>query len=84
MTDDVVEGRLSEPRFRRAIVWLVGGRLAGTVLAQLLLVPAAVLATVPANPEGCRGLSAATSRDGAKPNRTPEVCQIWRTTGQIP
>jgi len=41
LTDDVVEGRLSEPRFRRAIVWLVGGRLAGTVLAQLLLVPAA-------------------------------------------
>ncbi len=43
MTDDVVEGRLGEPGFRRAIVWLVGSRFAGTVLAQLLLVPAAAL-----------------------------------------
>lgn len=43
MTDDVVEGRLSEAQFRRAVVWLVGSRLAGTMLAQLLLVPAAVL-----------------------------------------
>jgi hypothetical protein len=43
MTDDVVEGRLSEPRFRRAIVWLVGRRFAGALLAQLLLVPAAGL-----------------------------------------
>jgi hypothetical protein len=41
MTDDVVEGRLDEPSFRRAIVWLVGSRLAGTVLAQVLLLPAA-------------------------------------------
>ena len=45
MTDDVVEGRLSEPRFRRAIVWLVGSRFAGTVLAQILLLPAAGLIT---------------------------------------
>ena len=43
MTDDVVEGRLSEPCFRRAIVWLVGSRFAGTLLAQALLVPAASL-----------------------------------------
>lgn len=43
MTDDVVEGRLSEPSFRRAIVWLVGSRFAGTVLAQVLLIPAAGL-----------------------------------------
>lgn len=43
MTDDVVEGRLDEPSFRRAIVWLVGSRLAGTVLAQVLLLPAASL-----------------------------------------
>lgn len=41
MTDDVVEGRTSEPQFRKAIVWLVGSRLAGTLLAQVLLVPAA-------------------------------------------
>ncbi|HEY0513509.1 MAG TPA: lipid II flippase Amj family protein [Thermoanaerobaculia bacterium] len=42
LTDDVVEGRISDGTFRRSIVWLVGGRLAGTVLAQLLLVPAAL------------------------------------------
>ncbi len=41
MTDDVVEGRLSEPGFRRAIVWLVGSRFVGTLLAQVLLIPAA-------------------------------------------
>ena len=43
MTDDVVEGRLDEPSFRRTIVWLVGSRLAGTLLAQVLLLPAASL-----------------------------------------
>jgi hypothetical protein len=42
MTDDVADGRISEGYFRRSIVWLIGGRLAGTVLAQLLLVPAAL------------------------------------------
>jgi hypothetical protein len=43
MTDDVVEGKLGEAQFRRAIVWLVGSRLAGTLLAQVLLLPAALL-----------------------------------------
>lgn len=43
MTDDVIEGRTTESHFRRAVVWLVGGRLAGTLLAQLILVPAAML-----------------------------------------
>jgi hypothetical protein len=43
MTDDVVEGRTSEPHFRRAVVWLVGSRLAGTMLAQVILIPAATL-----------------------------------------
>ena len=43
MTDDVVDGKLSEPCFRRAIVWLVGSRCAGTLLAQALLVPSAAL-----------------------------------------
>jgi hypothetical protein len=41
MTDDVVEGKLGEPVFRRAIVWLVGSRLIGTLLAQILLIPSA-------------------------------------------
>lgn len=45
MTDDVVEGRVSEASFRRAVVWLVGSRLAGTLLAQALLVPSALLIT---------------------------------------
>jgi hypothetical protein len=45
MTDDVVEGRVSEASFRRAVVWLVGSRLAGTLLAQVLLVPSALLIT---------------------------------------
>ena len=43
MTDDVVDGKLSEPCFRRAIVWLVGSRCLGTLLAQAILVPAARL-----------------------------------------
>jgi hypothetical protein len=42
MTDDVVEGKVSEPQFRQAVVWLVGSRAAGTLLAQLLIVPAAL------------------------------------------
>ena len=49
MTDDVVEGRVSEGEFRQAIVWLVGSRLAGTLLAQALLVPSAMLIVFVAN-----------------------------------
>jgi hypothetical protein len=41
MTDDVVEGRVSEPSFRRAVVWMIGSRLAGTLIAQVLLIPVA-------------------------------------------
>jgi hypothetical protein len=41
LTDDVVEGRSGEPHLRRSVMWLLGTRLAGTVLAQALLVPAA-------------------------------------------
>lgn len=43
MTDDVIEGRTAESSFRKAIVWLVGSRFAGTVLAQFILIPAAWL-----------------------------------------
>lgn len=42
MTDDVASGKVEEPYFRRSVVWLTGSRLAGTVLAQLILVPAAL------------------------------------------
>jgi hypothetical protein len=43
MTDDVVEGRISESTFRRTIIWLIGSRFAGTLLAQVILVPASLL-----------------------------------------
>ncbi|MBN3851468.1 DUF2837 family protein [Paraburkholderia sp. Ac-20342] len=41
MTDDVIEGRLSENHFRRAITTLAGARVLGTLCAQVALVPAA-------------------------------------------
>lgn len=43
LTDDVVDGSVSEPVFRRAMVWVSLSRLFGTLLAQALLVPAAML-----------------------------------------
>ncbi|WGS51680.1 lipid II flippase Amj family protein [Paraburkholderia sp. D15] len=43
MTDDVIEGRVAENGFRRAITTLVGARVVGTLLAQVLLVPAALV-----------------------------------------
>ncbi len=46
MTDDVVEGRTSEATFRRAVIWLAGARVAGTLVAQAILVPAASLIAV--------------------------------------
>ncbi|MFA7586313.1 MAG: lipid II flippase Amj family protein [Novosphingobium sp.] len=41
MTDDVIDGHIPEPTFRRTIVWISISRLAGTMLAQALFVPAA-------------------------------------------
>ncbi len=46
LTDDVAAGTLDERTFRSSIVWLVASRLAGTMAAQLLLVPAAVWITI--------------------------------------
>jgi len=43
LTDDVVEGEVSQGFYRRVLVWMVLSRLAGTVLAQILLVPGAHL-----------------------------------------
>lgn len=43
LTDDVVDGSVSEATFRRAMIWVSLSRLAGTLLAQVLLVPAAVV-----------------------------------------
>jgi hypothetical protein len=41
LADDVTAGRATDAFFRRCVVLFVGGRLVGTLLAQLLLVPAA-------------------------------------------
>ncbi len=49
MTDDVVEGQVSEALFRRTIVWISFSRLAGTLLAQLLFLPSARLVAAIAN-----------------------------------
>jgi len=46
LTDDVIDGRVSEQSFRRAVVWLVASRFAGTLLAQALLLPSALLIVV--------------------------------------
>ena len=43
MTDDVIEGKVGEAQFRKAVVWLIGSRFVGTLLAQALLVPSAWL-----------------------------------------
>jgi hypothetical protein len=43
MTDDVVEGRVSEPQFRRTVIWISISRLAGTLIAQALFLPAAIV-----------------------------------------
>ncbi len=40
MTDDVVKGQCSHVDFDRCIVFLVGGLIVGTIVAQVLLVPA--------------------------------------------
>lgn len=41
VTDDVAEGLIGEPLFRRTILWISFSRLAGTILAQALFLPAA-------------------------------------------
>ena len=41
LTDDVMEGKATDSYFRRVVVLLVGSRLAGTIAAQVMLVPAA-------------------------------------------
>jgi len=43
MTDDVIEGNYSETYFRKNVVYLSIARVFGTVLAQLILVPAAFI-----------------------------------------
>lgn len=49
MTDDVIDGRTDEATFRRTIVWISFSRLAGTLLAQAVFLPAAQLIAWVAN-----------------------------------
>jgi hypothetical protein len=46
MTDDVVLGKTKESLFRKYIVYMVFARVIGTVLAQLMLIPAAKLISI--------------------------------------
>jgi len=41
LTDDVIRGECLEIEFDRCVIFIVGALIAGTILAQLLLVPAA-------------------------------------------
>ncbi len=41
LTDDVIRGECSQLQFERCIIFIVGGLILGTILAQFLLVPAA-------------------------------------------
>lgn len=41
MTDDVIRGECDELQFKRCIIFIVAGLILGTILAQLILVPAA-------------------------------------------
>lgn len=41
LTDDVIEGKVSDSFFRKVVIFLIGSRLVGTVAAQFMLVPAA-------------------------------------------
>jgi len=48
LTDDVIRGKCTELQFQRTIIFIVSGLIIGTVLAQLLLVPAAQLIVIAA------------------------------------
>lgn len=41
LTDDVIRGDCSQFQFNRCVIFIVGGLIAGTILAQFLLVPSA-------------------------------------------
>lgn len=46
LTDRAIQGSVGEPYFRRVIIWFGITRLAGTFLAQLLLIPIAKLIAI--------------------------------------
>jgi len=41
MTDDVISGKKSEGEFRTVVTFMIFGRVLGTILAQILLIPSA-------------------------------------------
>jgi hypothetical protein len=43
LTDDVAGGRVSDAHFRRCVIIFVSSRLLGTVIAQLIFIPAAII-----------------------------------------
>jgi hypothetical protein len=43
MTDDVMMGKRTVLNFNRCIIFMISGRIAGTILAQLLLIPSALI-----------------------------------------
>ncbi|MGK0389012.1 MAG: hypothetical protein ACI94Y_001746 [Maribacter sp.] len=49
LTDDVVIGKCSEVVFRKFIIWMVVARLIGTLIAQIIFVPAAEIIAAVAN-----------------------------------
>lgn len=49
LTDDVIRGECSELNFNRCIIFIIGGLIAGTILAQFILVPAAKIIAFIAN-----------------------------------
>jgi hypothetical protein len=48
MTDDVVLGKAKESLFRKYIVYMVFARVIGTLLAQIMLIPAARIISITA------------------------------------
>ena len=49
VTDDAIDGRVTDQMFRRMIIWISLSRLAGTLLAQIFLLPAAAAIAFIAN-----------------------------------
>ncbi|EEF62026.1 lipid II flippase Amj family protein [Pedosphaera parvula] len=42
LTDDIAEGKSTQAHLRKTVIWLAASRFVGTLLAQLLLLPAAM------------------------------------------
>lgn len=49
MTDDVMLGKRTPQSFNRCVIFMISSRIAGTILAQLLLIPGAIIIAHVAN-----------------------------------